>query len=77
MFSTKAVEGASSVADAVDMMADSSAPKNAICSASGMRSITSVGSSFCGSSASSAAAVSGITSTAAVTTNIGTKANRM
>ena len=54
MFSTKVVEGASKVADAVDMMADSSAPKNAICSASGMRSITSVGSTFCGSSLRSA-----------------------
>ena len=29
MFSTKVVEGASSVAEAVDMMADSSAPKKA------------------------------------------------
>ena len=75
MFSTKVVEGASSVAEAVDMMADSSAPKNATCSATGMRSSTSVGSSFCGSSLSSAPAASGMMSTAAATTNMGIKAN--
>ena len=36
MFSTKVVDGASSVAEAVDMMADSSAPKKATCSSTGM-----------------------------------------
>lgn len=75
MFSTNVVEGASKVADAVDMMADRSAPKNATCSINGMRSITRVGNTFWGSSLSSACAVSGITKTAAVTTNIGMKAN--
>ncbi len=51
-FSTNEVEGASMVADAVDMMAESNAPKKAICSATGMCSITRVGSIFCGSSSS-------------------------
>jgi hypothetical protein len=76
MFSTKVVEGASRVAEAVDLMADSSAPKNATCSATGMCSITRVGSTFCGSSASRPA-VPGMTSSAAMTTNMGTKANAM
>ena len=70
MFSTNVVEGASKVAEAVDMMADSSAPKKATCN-NGMRSITRVGSTFWGSFLSSACAVSGITRPAAVTTNMG------
>ena len=57
-------------------MADSSAPKNATCSTTGICPITRVGSTFCGSSFSSARASSPMTSTAAVTTNIGISANR-
>ncbi len=75
MFSTKVVEGASSVAEAVDMMADSSAPKNSTCSHTGMRSITSVGRIFCVSSCASFSATSGITMKAATPMKIGTKAN--
>ena len=52
MFSTNVVEGASKVAEAVDMMAESSAPKKATCNMIGMCSITKVGSTFCGSSLS-------------------------
>ncbi len=44
MFSTKLVEGASSVADEVLLMADSSAPKNRICMTSGILVSTKVGS---------------------------------
>ncbi len=76
-FSTNAVDGASMVAEAVDMMADSKAPKKAICSASGMWFITKAGRIFCGSSAISACTPSGMISTAAVTINMGTKANTM
>ena len=65
------------VAEAVEVMADSSAPKKAICTAKGMRSMTSVGRIFWGSSSISAAVTSGMTSTAAVTVNMGINANRM
>ena len=77
MFSTKVTDGASSVADAVDLMADSSAPKNSTCITNGIFSSTSVGSTFCGSSLISALACSGMMISALVTRNIGTKANRM
>ena len=44
MFSTKLVEGASSVADEVLLIADSSAPKNRICITNGIFVSTKVGS---------------------------------
>ena len=44
MFSVKLVDGASSVADDVLLIADSSAPKNRICMISGIFVITNVGS---------------------------------
>jgi hypothetical protein len=50
MFSVKVTLGASNVAEAQDLMADSSAPKNSTCMTSGILSITRVGSTFCGSS---------------------------
>jgi len=74
MFSTKVVDGASSVAEAVDMIADSRAPKNSTCSHTGMRSITSVGRIFWVSSLASSAATSGMITKAATPMNIGTKA---
>ena len=77
MFSTKVVVGASSVADAQDLMADNSAPKNTTCMKNGIFCITSVGSTFCGSSAISALVCSGITISAVATRKIGTAANRM
>ena len=77
MFSTNVTDGASSVADAVDLSADSSAPKNSTCITSGMRSSTSVGSTFCGSSLISVPATSGMMISALVARNIGTNANRM
>jgi hypothetical protein len=43
------------VAEAVDLMADSSAPKNSTCITNGIFCSTSVGSTFCGSSFSSTA----------------------
>jgi len=70
-------DGASSVAEAVDLIADSSAPKNSTCITNGILSSTSVGSTFCGSSLISAAASCGIRISALVTRNIGTKANTM
>ena len=74
-----AVSQASAGSDMVapsDMMADSSAPKKATCSATGMCSITRVGSTFCGSS-ESRPEVPGMTISAAMTTNMGTKAKPM
>jgi len=75
MLSTKVTDGASSVAEATDFNADSNAPKNATCSANGMRSRTSDGSTFCGSSLRSACASPGMIKSALATRNIGTKAN--
>ena len=77
MFSVKVTLGASRVADAVDLMAESSAPKNRTCIANGIFSRTSVGRTFCGSSLSRVAVSSGMISSALATRNIGTKANRM
>ena len=77
MFSTKVVVGASSVAEAQDLMAESKAPKNTTCMMKGIFCITSVGSTFCGSSAISALVCSGITVSAVATRKIGTAANRM
>ena len=77
MFSVKVTLGASNVAEAQDLMAESSAPKNSTCMTSGMRVMTRVGSTFCGSSCSSSAACSGMMSRALATRNMGTKANRM
>ena len=65
------------VAEAVDLMAESSAPKNSTCMAKGMYSSTKVGMTFCGSSLSRVAAFSGITISALTTMNMGTKANTM
>ena len=77
MFSTKVTLGASRVADAVDLMADNSAPKNSTCITNGIFSITRVGNTFCGSSLSSTAVCSGMMMSALATRNMGTKANRM
>ncbi|MDT4843236.1 hypothetical protein FQZ97_771610 [compost metagenome] len=77
MFSVKVTLGASKVAEAVDLMADSSAPKNSTCITKGIFCSTSVGSTFCGSSFSSTATSSGMMRSALATRNIGTKANRM
>lgn len=77
MFSVKVTLGASSVAEAQDLMADSSAPKNSTCMTSGILSITSVGSTFCGSSLSSSAVSCGMISSALATRNMGTKAKKM
>ena len=77
MFSVNVTLGASSVADAHDLMADSSAPKNSTCMTTGILSITSVGRTFWGSSSSSAAVCSGMMSNALATRNMGTKANRI
>src|SRR6218665_1865467 len=62
MFSTKLVDGASSVADEVDLMADTSAPKKKICAMKGIFDKISVGSTFCGSLASSSLVSAGMIS---------------
>ena len=77
MLLTKAVDGASIVADAVDITAESTAPKKSTRSQSGMWSRTSVGNRRCGSVASMSCALLGITRMAAMTMNIGTNAKRM
>jgi len=77
MFSTKLVEGASKVADEVDLMADSSAPKNSTCMTKGILSMTRVGNTFCGSCPSSSAASRGMMISALVTRNMGTKAKKI
>ena len=74
MFSVKVTLGASKVAEAQDLMAESSAPKNSTCMANGILSITRVGSTFCGSSASRAVASAGMMMSALATRNMGTKA---
>ena len=56
MFSTKVIEGANKVADAVLFKADNKAPKKITCITKGIFSSTSVGSTFCGSSLMSCAA---------------------
>ena len=71
------VAGASIVADAVDITAESTAPKKSTRSQSGMWSRTSVGNRRCGSVASMSCALPGITRMAAMTMNIGTNAKRM
>ena len=81
MFSTKVTDGANSVADAVDLIADSNAPKNSTCIRKGMWSFTSVGRIIWLSAftpvLSSASTVPGMMIIALVTRNIGTNANRM
>ena len=74
-FSTKVVVGASIVAEAVDITADKTAPKNIILSHRGMYSLMNVGRISCGASAISLEASSGAPTVAAMTINIGTKAN--
>ena len=77
MFSVKVTLGANKVAEAQDLMADSKAPKNSTCMTNGICVITKVGSTFCGSSAMSAAACSGMMIMALTTKNMGTNANKM
>src|SRR5574343_1256764 len=72
MFSTKLVEGASSVADEVDLMADTSAPKKKICAIRGILLMISVGSTFCGSLASNSRVSVGMMISAEATMNMGT-----
>ena len=77
MFSVKVTLGASKVADAHDLMADSKAPKNKTCMTNGICSMTKVGNTFCGSSAIKVAARSGMMIKALTTKNMGTNANKM
>ena len=77
MFSVKVTLGANKVAEAADLMADSSAPKNSTCMTKGICSMTRVGSTRCGSSDTSWAAFSGMMIKALTTKNMGTKANKM
>ena len=77
MFSVNVTLGASKVAEAQDLMAESNAPKNSTCITKGIFSMTSVGSTFCGSSLINSAACSGMMSIALTTRNMGTKANTM
>ncbi|MNR65024.1 hypothetical protein D3C85_1879070 [compost metagenome] len=60
MFSTKITDGASRVPDAVDMIADSSAPKNITCANSGVSSRIMRGRIICASSASQCCTSSGL-----------------
>ena len=60
MFSVKVTLGASNVADAHDLMAESKAPKNSTCMTNGICSTTKVGNTFWGSSLMRVAAFSGM-----------------
>ncbi|MCY1302980.1 hypothetical protein D9M70_526670 [compost metagenome] len=58
-FSVKVTDGASRVPEAVDMIAESSAPKNMICANSGVRSRIRCGRIICASSASQRCTIAG------------------
>ncbi len=77
MFSVNVMLGANKVVEAHDLIADNNAPKNNTCMTNGICVITKVGSTFCGSSAISAVACSGMMIMALTTENMGTNANKM
>src|SRR3990167_4937534 len=70
MFSTKLVEGASRVADEVDLIADTSAPKKKICATRGILLMISVGRTFWGSFASRSWVSTGMMISADATMNM-------
>src|SRR3990167_7250103 len=74
MFSTKLVEGASRVADEVDLIAATSAQKKNICATRGILLMISVGKTFCGSLASSSRVSFGMMISDEATMNMGTNA---
>ena len=74
MFSTKLVDGASKVAEEVDLMAETRAPKKKICATRGILLRIRVGNTFWGSLASRSAVSAGMMIKAEATMNMGTKA---